>query len=231
MLLHVVLHLTLCGAVSRLPAEAPIEIRVRVADKTDRAAVDRVFEVPRGSADQESLAFDIPWGVYRLETSVPAYDCTALDYFVVQPDRNRSISETLSAGEPAPETPLLIYGIGPPSFHAARPQFVVFHDDSVACNAPLPDPLPVRVRFEHQGDAYYATVYGLPPPGRSLLLAIQLETPEDRYQYEQMVLLSGERTAWPTSIHFNFGQKKMDGLQGKTPDLLFCPAQYLTTAG
>lgn len=229
MLLHVFLHLALCNSMSGLPAGAPVEVHVRISDKVDRAVLDQVFETSRGSGGEATVAFDIPWGVYRLEASVPARDCNAVDYIIAQPDRNRTIAETLHDG-PAPAVrPVLVFGTGPQSFHDAKPQFVFLDAQAVECQFAVPDPLPSRVAFEHEGDAYYATVYAV-PAGVPSLLALRLQTPEHAYQYVSVVELSPDWAGWPTTIQFNVTQKQMALLEGKAADTLFCPPQNVTQA-
>jgi hypothetical protein len=231
MLLHVLLHLGLCGAVSSLPAETPVEIRVRLSDKTDRAILDRSFETIRGSGDEATVEFAAPWGVYRLEASVPVHDCNAVGYFVIQPKHDRAIAETLQDG-PAPAlTPLLLFGTGPTSFHEAKPQFVVLDGDEVACRHEVVDPLPARVSFEHQGDAYYATIDAIPTTVATPLLALRLQTPDHGYQYISLVPLRPGTKGWPRSIRLNFDQKQMSLLAGKPTDTLFCPPLDETDAG
>lgn len=231
MLLHVLLHLGLCGAVSKLPAQTPVEIRVRLSDKTDRAIVDRDFATTRGTGDEATVEFDVPWGVYRLDASVPAYDCNAVDYVVIQPKHDRTIDETLGEGPASNVTPVLLFGTGPKSFHDARPQFVFLDADDVACRHEVVDPIQVRVSFEHEGDAYYATIDEIPTTVATPLLALRLQTPDHGYQYIRLVPLRPAANAWPRSIQFNFDQEQMSLLGGKPTDTLFCPPLDETDAG
>lgn len=231
MLLHVLLHLGLCGAVSSLPADSPIEIRVRLSDKTDRAILDRSFETTRGTGDATTVQFDAPWGVYRLDATVPADDCNAVDYIVIQPKHDRTIAETLRDGPAPAVTPVLLFGVGPKSFHDAKPQFVFLNPDDVACRRAVTDPLPTPVSFQHEGDAYYATINELPATLATPLLALRLETPDRGYQYISLVPLQAGWKGWPRSIRFNFDQNQMSMLDGKPTDTLFCPALDETDAG
>lgn len=231
MLLHVLLHLGLCGAVSNLPAEAPVEIRVRLSDKTDRAVLDRAFQTTRGIGDEATVEFEAPWGVYRLEASIPAHDCNAVDYVVIQPKHDRTIAETLGEGPAPAVTPVLLFGTGPKSFHDAKPQFVFLDGDDVACRREVVDPLPTHVSFEHEGDAYYATIKEIPTTVATPLLALRLQTPDHGYQYISLVPLWPGSKGWPRSIRFNFDQKQMSLLDGKPTDTLFCPPLDETDAG
>lgn len=229
MLLHVILHLTLCGSVASLPADTPVEIRVRLSDKVDRTIVARTFETTGGTGDAAEVGFDVPWGVYRLDASVPAANCNAADYLVLQPDQNRSIAETLHEGAAPDVRPVLVYGIGPASFHDAKPQFVFLDREAVACSRVIPDPLPSRVAFQHEGAAYYATIYETPAL-KNPLLALRLQTPEHAYQYVSVVTLTTDWTGWPTTIHYDFDQRRMSQLDGKPGDVLYCPSQNVTQA-
>jgi hypothetical protein len=184
----------------------------------------------RGAADQATVAFDAPWGVYRLNASVPARDCSAVDYVVLQPKYDRTISETLQDGPASPLAPLLLFGVGPASFHDAKPQFVIFDGDAVACGYVVPEPLPVPVKFEHEGDAYYATIYRVPDIANPLL-ALRLQTPNHAYQYVSILTLWPQTNRWPRSIHFNVGQQQMTLLDGKATNTLFCPTWNVTAAG
>jgi hypothetical protein len=227
MLLHVILHLALCGSVASLPADAPIEIRVRLSDKVDRVVLDQTIETTRGKGDAADVGFDAPWGVYRLNVSVPAAGCNAVDYVVFQADRNRTIGETLHDG-PAPVVrPVLIYGTGPASFHEAKPQFVFLDAEAVACAHVVLEPLPSQVAFQHDGAAYYATVYEV-PARTNPLLALRLETPDHAYQYVSIVTLATDWNGWPTTIQYDFDQKRMSLLDGKPGNTLYCLPQNVT---
>ncbi len=230
MLLHVLLHLALCNSIASLPADAPVEIRVRISDKADRSVLERVFETTRGTADDATVEFDAPWGVYRLDASVPDRDCNAVDYIVLQPNHNRTIAETLYERAAPVVHPVLVFGTGPTSFHDAKPQFVFLDAEAVACRYAVLDPPPSRVAFEHEGDAYYATMYDVPAHGVALL-ALRLQTPDHGYQYVSVVELTTDWVRWPTTIQFNVTQKQMSLLEGKPTNTLFCLPQNVTDAG
>jgi hypothetical protein len=232
MLSHVILHLVLCSAATQSGSTAPVQIHVGVFDKGDQAVVKRDFTAARGSGDQATIEFDMPWGVYRLDASVPASDCHARDYFALSRGNIRTFTEPMFDGAAPQRTPALAYGIGPQSFHDSKPQFVFFNENAVACDHALPEPLPSRVDFEHDGDAYYASIYGgVGVPKVPILLVLRFQTPEHRYRYIRLVPLSLDWVGWPTSIHYDLDQKKMTALD-KTPfDILLCPKVYETWAG
>jgi hypothetical protein len=225
MLSHVMLHVVLCN--SPQAWDAPVPVSVRVSDRTDRAVVDQVFDAT-GAGDSRTVAFEVPFGVYRLQSNVSGSNCGADGFVAILPDHNRNITQTLvDAGSTTPTVvPLMLDGTGPASFHAAKPQFVTFDASAAACGYPVPPPIPARVVFEHDGDAYYASMYPSQAflSGKLLVVALQLQTPDHGYQYVRVFnLMRVADRAFPVIVRFGVDQKMMDILNGKATDTLFCP--------
>jgi hypothetical protein len=231
MLSHVTLHLALCGPDA---AGSTVPVHVRVSDRLDQSVVDRVFDTANEGGSR-TVAFDIPFGVYKVQSDVPGTSCAAAEFFSVLPGHDRNVTQTLDDAE-SNRTPLaipvIIDGTGPPAFHARKPQFVTIDADAAACQRYVPDPIPARVIFEHDGDAYYASLFPAAAfaSGKSLLLALQFETPEHAHQYIDIMPLEPRDRPWPLDIHVNVGQKQMDALDGKAVDVLFCPPWRITGA-
>ena len=144
-------------------------------------------------------------------------------------DRDRTVTETLSEEPAAVATPVLIEGTGPQSFHDAKPEFVFFDANNVACRHAVPDPLPAQVAFEHQGDAYYASL-SRPASAGDAILALRLQTPGHGYQYIRMPAMAFAWSGWPKSVLFNVKAAQMSELSGKATDILFCPPLNVTAA-
>jgi hypothetical protein len=229
---HVILHLGLCSSVAKLKPETTIAIHVHATDKRDQVIVDRNFRVERG--DDEQRVVDIPWGIYRLEASVPKFNCNAADYFSFINEHDRSISETLADGPAPPTTPMLLDGTAPQSFLYVKPTFFLFDQSAVACNKPLPDPLPSHIVVENDSDAYYAWLYNdvALPAGAIPLLALRLKTPTHQYHYVRLPIPVQLRWGgWPSSIEFTVTEDMVDELASEPVDTLLCPKLWSTSAG
>jgi hypothetical protein len=231
---HVILHLGLCSPVAKLAPETTIAIRVRATDKRSTVVLDRVFRSERGDEDQSVVEFDVPWGIYRLDASVPKSNCNATDYVQLLPDHIRSISETLVEGPAPPVTPMLLSGTAPQSFLYVKPTFVLFDKAAVTCNKPVPDPLPSHIVVENDQDAYYAWMYlnSPPTPGVVPMLALRLKTPTHQYHYVRLPMpVPAGWGGWPASVQFTVNEDMIDELASDPVDTLLCPKLWETTAG
>ena len=231
---HVILHLGLCSSVAKLKPETTIAIHVHATDRRDQVIVDRNFRVERGDDEQRVVEFDIPWGIYRLEASVPKYNCNAADYFSFLNEHDRSITETLADGAAPPTMPMLLDGTAPQSFLYVKPTFVLFDKNAVACDKPVPDPLPSHIVVENDSDAYYAWLYNdvALPPGTVPLLALRLKTPTHQYHYVRIPIPVQLRWGgWPSSVQFEVSEDMVDELASDPVDTLLCPKLWSTSAG
>jgi hypothetical protein len=224
------LHLGLCGSVAQLPPDATFEVHVRASDKLDQTVVDRVFAVRRGNGDRRDLDFEMPWGIYRFDTSVPASNCSASTYVSLLPDRDRGLTQTLADGTPQPAKPILLDGIAPPSLVKFRTTFVLLDADAIACSKALPDPLPSHLDLEADAGAYYGALY--PDPslknGTNPLLAMRIETDDDKFHYIAVAQLATGWAGWPTSVRFDVTQRQIEQLSTWPDENLLCPERWQT---
>jgi hypothetical protein len=230
---HVILQLGLCSAVAKLPPEATVAVKVRATDKRDQVVVDRTFRVERGDGDQRVVEFDIPWGIYRLEASVPKSNCAAAEYFSFLPELNRSTTLALADGPPPATTPMLFEGTAPQSFLYVKPTFVLFDQAAVACDKPVPDPLPSHIVVENGDDAYYVWLYSDAPlpAGVIPMVALRLKTPTHQYHYVRVPIPVQTRwSGWPASVEFNVSQDMVDVLATDPVDTLLCPKLWKTVS-
>jgi hypothetical protein len=230
---HVILHLALCGPVAKLPPEAVVAIHVRAVDRRDQVQVDRTFRMERGDDEQRIVEFDIPWGIYRVDSSVAKYGCSAKNYFSFLPEHDRSIAQTLVTG-PAPDTtPMLLDGAAPESFLYVKPTFVLFDKGAAACGKPIPDPLPSHIDVDNGSDAFYATLYpDAPlPAGAVPMLALRLKTPTHQYHYVRLPIpVQLAWGGWPSSIQFTVTEDMVDQLASEPVDTLLCPKLWETSS-
>ncbi len=216
---HVLLHVGLCSAVSRLPPDAMIAVHVKatfpVRPSNPDTALDKTFRVERGDDPETIVEFDLPRGIYRLRFDVPKYKCAGSDYVEMLSDHNRAISETLHDGAtPQPEQSVLFDGAAPPSFLYAKPTFVLF-DKSVTCNGPVGPPLPSHIGVENDPDAYYVSMFSDPPLDAlgSTVVALRLRTPTGLYHYVRVpVQFPTHHAGWPETVEFPVTEDNLDAL-------------------
>jgi hypothetical protein len=231
---HVILHLGLCAPVAKLAPDATLAIHVHAIDKRDQVVLDRNFRVERGDDEQRVVEFDIPWGIYKLDASMPKFNCNATDYFSFLPEHDRSITETLVSGPAPATTPMLLDGTAPQSFLYVQPTFVLFDKGAVDCNKPVPDPLPSHIVVENDQDSYYAWFYPdvSLPPGTVPLLALRLKTPTHQYHYVRLPMPVQMRWGgWPGSVQFTVTEDMVDELASQPTGTLLCPKLWETSAG
>lgn len=207
---------------------------MHLADRIGRSEVDRVFRVERGDEGEAVVEFDAPFGIHSLAVEAPRYRCAATDYLFFITGLDRSISEKLSDPPvPPPRKPVLLSGTAPQSFLYVQPTFVLFDKSQVACNKPVPQPLPEQIVVENDQDAYYSWLYPDPSaaPGTQQL-ALRLRTPTHQYHYVRLPIpFPMPWTGWPTSIQFNVTEDMVDAIAGDPFDTLLCPKLWETSAG
>jgi hypothetical protein len=223
-----------CNAIARLPAQTPIGLRVRLIDRFGKPQIDRVFRVERGDEAESVVEFDSAFGIYSLEVEAPKYRCSASDYLFFIAGLGRSITERLNdaPSRPAPK-PVILAGSAPQSFLYVQPTFVLFDKNQVACNKPLPAPLPTNITVENDDDGFYASLYGDPSAASgSQQLALRLRTPTHQYHYVRVPIpFPIPWVGWPQTIRFDVTQEMLDDLAGDAVDTLLCPKLWRTSAG
>jgi hypothetical protein len=231
---HIILHVGFCNAIARVAPETTIALRVRLSDRFGKPEVDRIYRVDRGDEAEAVVELDSAFGIYSLEVEAPKYRCSASDYLFFIAGLDRSVVEKLSdAPVPPPPKPVLLSGTAPQSFLYIQPTFVLFDKSQVACNKPLPQPLPTNVSVENDQDGYYTWLYSDPSaPAGSQQLALRLRTPTHQYHYVRIPIpFPVPWTGWPMSIQFNVTEEMVDALAGDSVDTLLCPKLWRTSAG
>ncbi len=230
---HVILHLGLCNALLKTKLQTQFAVRVLVTDRINRPHVDKTFQVWRDYEPTGVLSFDSPPGEYKMQISVPKYDCNVTDYVFFIPNHARTISEQLVDG-PAPVTkPMLFEGKAPASFLYIAPTYVLF-DKNTQCNKPVGNPIPAHTIVENDQDSFYIWIY----PDASLFaqgpetLAMQLQTATGEEHYIRLKSpFPVPWTGFPYDIEFNISEGNVDGLATAPTGVLLCPKIYETSAG
>lgn len=222
---HVVLHVALCQAALASKPETSLAVRVRLFDARSNVKLDRTYRFERGDDDNPKIAeFDAGQGTYKLDLRLTKYGCAAVDYLALLPDHDRSVSETLAPGAPAPTMPVLMEGASPQSFLYVQPTFVLLDKNATGCGKPVGDVLPLRVTVENDQDAYYTWLYADPSTGnRPVQLALQLRTPTHQYHYVRVPIpFPMPWTGWPNNVRFDVTQDEVDGLASQPTGTLLC---------
>jgi len=231
---HVILHIGFCSSIARAPADATVALHVHLADRTGRVEVDKVYRVERGDQGEAIVEFDSPFGIHRLDMDAPKYRCSATDYLFFIAGRDRSITEKLNdPPAPPPPKPVLLSGEAPQSFLYVQPTFVLFDKNQVACNKPLPAPLPTQINVENDQDGYYTWLYAdASAAPSSQQLTLRLRTPTHQYHFVRVPIpFPIPWGGWPESIQFNVTQDMVDELAEQPTDTLLCPKLWQTSAG
>lgn len=227
---HVFLHLGLCSAIAKLPAEATVPIHVRMAFRTGDAQFDRTFKIARGDGREAVLEFDVGRGVYRVLVDAPRQHCSANDFLDFLPEGNRKVVETLVDGAPVAPTPVtLLDGTAPVSFLYVKPTLVLL-DPSIACDKPVVATVPSRVNVEYDQGSYHAWLYddGAANTG-PYTVALRLKTPTNTAHYVRLPFAFP--TPWsgfPTHIQFNVSEEMIDGIATDKIETLLCPKLWET---
>ncbi len=233
-LAHVILHIGFCNAIARAGPDTTVALRVRTIDRIGRSQVDRVYRVERGDETEAVVEFDSAFGIYAIDVAAPKYRCSASDYLFFIAGHDRSITEKLAdAPGPPPTRPVLLSGTAPQSFLYVAPTFVLFEKSQIACNKPLPQPLPEQIVVENDQDSYYAWLYPDASQARgSQQLALRLRTPTHQYHYVRIQIpFPTPWMGWPISIQFNVTEEMVDSLATDPVGTLLCPKLWETSAG
>jgi hypothetical protein len=222
MLAHVILHLTLCGAIARANPEAAFPLHVCLVDRAAIVRFDRTLRIVRGDDNVKLVEFDSPPGIYRLDLDSPPYKCTGSEFVAYMPDVTRNMSMTLNDGPTTPPVPILFQGLAPTSFLYAKPTFVLI-DKSVACGKPIGTLVPSNVTVENNDDAYYASMQ-VDQKSAPATIALQLQTPTHQHHYVRIPAFTYPPPAypWPGDIHFDVTQDEIDDLATQPVDTLLC---------
>lgn len=228
---HIVMHFALCNAGARLGPQADLPVHIVVTDKINRDVVDTNTRVSRYEGNTSSAEFDVAWGVYRTTVTMRAgrTTCSAVQYFAVQQDRDRSLTVQLHDGTGRARVPTLIYGTAPLSFSYVQPTVMVF-SDGTKCNGPIGNPLDAGIDQVNDSDGYYASVYPSPALQGKYVVAVRMTDSQGGYHYIRVPTdflgLSGR---WPSQGTFDVTEDVVDYVQDKPEDTLLCPRLYKTS--
>ena len=168
-----------------------------------------------------------------MTVSAPKYNCGAGDFFMFLADHNRSINMTLADGPAQYGEPMLLEGTAPQSFADANPTFVLL-DKSIACDKPIGDQIPAKIRLESDPDGYYVWLYSTPEivARGGAQIALQLATPTGEYHYVRLKYPFPQPwDGWPTSLQLNIADGMFDELAEKPTDTLICLKMVRSSAG
>lgn len=229
---HIVMHFALCNAAARLGPQAELPVRVVVTDKIDRDVINQTAKVIRYEGNTSSVDFDMPWGIYRMSVQMRAgkSTCSAVQYFAVLPDHNRSVTIHLQDRRSPQPVPTLIMGTAPFAYSYVQPTVVVFGNDT-KCNGPVGNPVDAGIEQVNDSDAYYASVYPTPALVRtsSITVAIRLKDSQGGYHYLRVpgnfLTMS---SSWPSAGTMNVSEYVLDYVADKPEDTLLCPREYET---
>jgi hypothetical protein len=217
----------------RASPTAEFAMHVGVFDRIKRPQVMKVERFQRDDDERETVEFELPQGVYRLELSVPQYHCGLEDYLVILPGLTRNVNEQLVDGIPPPAEPMLLSGTAPQSFLYSSPTFVLF-DRTAACNKPVGTPLSASIKLENDQNAYYIWLYPDPAIMASgpFTLALRLGTPTGENHYIRVkVPFPQPWDGWPSTVQFNVTQGVLDTIATQPVETLLCPKLYETVVG
>jgi hypothetical protein len=229
---HIFLHLSLCNAIAKLPAETVVPMHVQLLFRTGDPPFDKVFRVTRGDGAQTVLEFDVTRNLYKLHIDVPKYACSATDFLDVLTDSNRTVTEKLVDGSPPPDAPVtLLVGTAPMSFTYVKPTFSIF-DKALTCNQPIPSALPSKINVEYDQGGYYVWLY----PDATLdahapvVVALRLRTPTGTAHYVHLpIVFPAPWAGWPNTVQFDISEEMLDGIATEKTDTLLCPKLWGTS--
>jgi hypothetical protein len=231
---HIVLHLGLCGAILKRPAQSDVTVRVALYDKINAKRLDKTVHMMRDYEPTGVVYLDVPQGEYQMQISAPQYGCNAADWVFFMPDRTRTINEQLVDGPAPPTQPLLLEGEAPASFLYLQPTFVLFDKASTDCNKPVGDPIPVHTIVENDQDSFYvwlypdASLFQRPP----MILAMQLQTATGEEHYIRLkVPFPLPWGGFPSDMRMNITEDDADGIATQPTGVLLCPKIYMTSVG
>lgn len=229
---HIVMHFALCNAAARLGPQAELPVHVTVTDKINRDIIDQTSKVIRYEGNTSSVEFDIPWGIYRATVEMRAGKtaCSAVQYFAVLVDHNRSVTVHLQDRRAPQPVPTLIMGTAPFAYSYVQPTIMVFANDT-KCNGPVGTPLDVNIEQDSDSDAYYASVYPVPQLAQagSHVIAIRMKDSQGGYHYVRVPgNFLGMSAQWPSLGQMNVSEDVIDYVSDKPEDTLLCPRLYET---
>ncbi len=231
---HVALHLSLCNSVARLPANAPIEIRLHEQDYTGRQKHDEDFHIQRGEGAERTVEFDTPRGTFGVLVTVPKYKCAAFQYLTYIADHTRNVKMALSDGMPPRTQPLMILGTEPQSFSEMNPTYVLIGKD-VKCDGPIGDLIQANATIEDDQDAYYVSM--LPSPDIDsrgpfqVALQIDTTTGEGHLYIRLKIPFPQPWRGWPQTYEFDIPDALFDEAATRPIDTFWCPKMTRTSAG
>lgn len=229
---HIVMHFALCNAAARLGPQAELPVHVTVTDKINRDIIDQTSKVIRYEGNTSSVEFDMPWGIYRAAVEMRAgkTTCSAVQYFAVLLDHNRSVTVHLQDRRALQPVPTLIMGTAPFAYSYVQPTILVFANDT-KCNGPVGTPLDVNIEQDSDSDAYYASVYPVPELAKagSHVIALRMKDSQGGYHYVRVPgNFLGMSAQWPSLGQMNVSEDVIDYVSDKPEDTLLCPRLYET---
>lgn len=233
-LLHVALQVTLCGSIARLPANAPVAMRVVLANQTPEPQVLQTVRFARGTGAQTMVELQAPPGVYRLLLDTQGRTpCSGLDYVVVLPGHDRTVPVKLYQGNSDTLSPALVAGTFPAG---DRVEFAVY--DMGVCNATLPGPTADLVRTRADGSAYYASIYPTARlrAGRTRVVVVRITDANGEERDMRLPVHFPQRdsdgfASWPSYQRFDITPDLVRELESQQGGVLLCPHVYETSAG
>lgn len=230
---HIVMQLVLCKAAAQLKTRGDLPVRVSVVDKVNHHLVDETVHVAASGAADDTLEFDIPWGIYLAQASLHTgrTTCARSQFFSVLPGHNRELKIQLQDGLTGTPVPVIINGDLPSEFAYVQPTVLIF-GKGAKCDAPIGTPLDVDIDQQNDDQAYYASVY----PNAALMQnmpavpVLRLTDSSGGYHYLKMpsnFLEFGRRR--PSQDQLDVKDGLIDFIAGKPEDTLLCMPGYETT--
>jgi hypothetical protein len=231
---HIVMHFVLCNSAARLGPQADLPVHIVVTDKINRDVVDQTSRVSRYEGNTSAAEFDVAWGIYRATVSMRAgrATCSAVQYFAVQQDHNRTLTVQLRDGSAPAPVPTLITGTAPFAFSYVEPTVMVFAAANTKCNGSVGTPVDVKIDQETDNDGYYASVFPSPSlvTKGPFVLAVRLKDSQGGYHYIRVPAeFLGMSPRWPSMGQFDVTEDVVDYVQDKPEDTLLCPRLYKTS--
>ncbi len=254
---HVFLHVNLCAAVVRAAERTAVPVRVRLTDRVNGVEFEKTIRIERSDASQTVVEFDVHRGIFRLRIDAPPQNCSASDLLDFMPSSNRTITETLESGPPAPPEPVtLLDGTAPVSFLYTKPTFAFFAP-GLACDKPITTPLVVKSKVEYDQGAFHVWLYpgsfpaiATPPPptaapvpsasppsifasdaalATSIAVTLRLRTPTGQAHYVRVpIVFPLPWGGWPSHVQFNVSEDLIDQLATEKTEVLLCTKLFRT---
>lgn len=225
---HVVMHLALCSAASRL-TQPTVPVRIAVTDKIGRPMNDQIVHVARTGAADATAEFDIAWGYYlaRASMHVGKVTCSGNMYFPVIADHNRELHMQLQNGMLMVPRPTIIYGDLPGEFAYVSPTVVVFGKDT-KCDGSVGTPIDTKIDQQNDEQAYYATVYPTAELMRNAPFTLALRLTDSSGGYHYLRMPANFLGDVPSLDELDVKDALIDFIAAKPEDTLLCPRGYET---